>query len=345
MNAAPPTAPTAATRIGRRRLLAGAWGLGCAGWLTACSEPIGPLRLGSIVFPTYEYAFLARELGWLDDRKVRLIELPANTYSLRALAAHQLDACQLTLDEVLTAREAGIDLAVVMVLDISAGADAVYARRPMALAEIKGKRIAVETGATGALMLDGLLEAAGLDLAAIRTLPITLDRSAEAYQQGEADLVVSAQPWSSRIEAMGGVRLFDSRAIPNLIVDVLAVRREVLDPQAESLRQVVSALLGARQHQAAQPVDAAMRMAPRLQMAAADVPEVFMGLRIPGLAENRELLAPGGALQHSAADLMRRMQAHGLLRLGAAGSRPGRPMTLGPLLDARFLPASLATPA
>jgi NitT/TauT family transport system substrate-binding protein len=336
---------TPADHPDRRRLLGGLLCLGASGLLAACREPVGPLRLGSIVFPTYEYAFLARELGWLDERQVRLIELPANTYSLRALAAHQLDACQLTLDEVLAAREAGIDLAVVMVLDISVGADAIYAHRPLALSELKGKRIAVETGAGGALMLDGLLQAAGLSPADIRTLPITLERSVDVFQQGEADVVVSAQPWSSRIEALGGVRLFDSRAIPNLIVDVLAVRREVMDSHADALRRVVSTVLQARQHQVAQPLDASARMAPRLGLPPADVPEVFMGLRIPGLADNRELLAPGGILQQASAELMRRMQAHGLLQLGSAGGRGGVARTLGPLLDARYLPAALEMPA
>ncbi len=324
--------------LSRRQALGGLLGLGVGGALSACSEPLPPLRLGSIVFPTYEYAFLARELGWLDARRVRLIELPANTFSLRALAAGQLDACLLTLDEVLTARAAGIDLAVVMVLDISAGADAVYARTPLALSDLRGKRIAVETGASGALMLDGLLQAAGLDATAVRTMPITLERSAEVFRAGEVDLVVSAQPWSTRIEAEGGVRLFDSRAIPDRIIDVLAVRREPLARHADTLRVLVAALLRARQHQVAQPADAARRMAARLQLAPADVPEVFMGLRIPGLAENREWLAVGGPLQQSAIELTRLMQAHGLLR-HAGGDR--RALPPADLFDLRYLPAGL----
>ena len=76
--------------------------------LAGCQEPIPALRVGSILFPTYEYAFLARDLGLLDPKRVRLIELPASTYTLRALAAGQLEAAQLTLDEVITARSGGI---------------------------------------------------------------------------------------------------------------------------------------------------------------------------------------------------------------------------------------------
>ncbi|RZS54553.1 ABC transporter substrate-binding protein [Sphaerotilus mobilis] len=325
----------------RRQILAGLLALGGSGVLTACSEPLPPLRVGSIVFPTYEYAFLARDLGWLDERLVRLVELPANTYSLRALAAGQLDACQLTLDEVVTARSAGIDLAVLLVLDISAGADAIYARQPIALAELRGKRIAVESGANGAVMLEGLLNAAGLAVSDIRTLPMTLDRSVEVFHSGEADLVVTAPPWSNRIEAEGGVRVFDSRALPNLIVDVLAVRRARLASHAATLRLLVSALLEARQHQVAHPEDAARRMATRLQLAPADVPAAFMGLHIPGLAENRTLMAVDGPLVQSARELLHLMQAHGLLRRTSSAGHASLPPDL---FDLRFLPATLGSP-
>jgi NitT/TauT family transport system substrate-binding protein len=54
--------------------------------------------VGSIVFPGYESLFLAREAGLLEERQVRLIELLANTDTLRALAAGQLEAAALTLD-------------------------------------------------------------------------------------------------------------------------------------------------------------------------------------------------------------------------------------------------------
>ncbi len=33
--------------------------------LSGCQGPVPALRVGSIVFPTCEYAFLARELGWI----------------------------------------------------------------------------------------------------------------------------------------------------------------------------------------------------------------------------------------------------------------------------------------
>jgi hypothetical protein len=105
----------------RRLLLAAA----VAGWLPAlhaCSAPVAAMRVGSIVYPGYESMFLARELGLLDERRVRLVELLHNSDTLRALAAGQLEAAALSLDGLLTARADGVDLRAVLVFDVAAGA-------------------------------------------------------------------------------------------------------------------------------------------------------------------------------------------------------------------------------
>ena len=53
--------------------------------LAACQAPVAPIRVGSIVFPGYELMFLARELGLLNERQVRLVELLSNTDTVRGV--------------------------------------------------------------------------------------------------------------------------------------------------------------------------------------------------------------------------------------------------------------------
>ena len=73
--------------------------------LGGCSPPHRPLRIGTIVFPGYELLFLARAMGWLNPGQVRLIELQSSSDSVRAQAAGKLEAAQLTMDELMAARE------------------------------------------------------------------------------------------------------------------------------------------------------------------------------------------------------------------------------------------------
>jgi NitT/TauT family transport system substrate-binding protein len=315
--------------IPRRRLLAcGAAALISPG-LAACSAPVAPLRVGCIVFPGYEDLFLARELGLLDERRVRLVELLANTDTLRALAAEQLEAAAMTLDELMTARADGVDLRAVLVFDVSDGADVVLAKAPISLATLAGKRVAVEDGAMGAVMLSALLDAAGLQAQQIRLVHMTLDRSEELFASGGVDVVVTADPWAARMEKHGAQRIFDSRAIPGRIVDVLAVRADALQSHAAALRHLLSSHFAARKLMHDAPQRCTELMAARLQTPAAEVQALFRGLQLPDLAQNRAMLTAGGTVDQTAGALQKIMQGAGLL--------PATP-DLAALAEPRFLP-------
>jgi NitT/TauT family transport system substrate-binding protein len=312
----------------RRRRLLGASALAL---LAGCSAPLPRLRVGSIVFPGYELLFVARELGLLDESRLRLIEMHSNTDTMRALATGRLEAAALTLDEAMTQRADGVDLRVLAVLDVSDGADVVLSRRPLAsLSELAGKRIGVEDGAAGAVMLGALLDAAGLSPGMVVKVPMMLDGSVEAYRSGKVDAIVSAEPWAAQIEAEGGVRIFDSRAIPNRIVDVLVARADVLQSQGAALRQLLAGHFLALKLLREQPDKAARLMAARMELQAAEVLPTFRGLKLPDAAENRSLLGPGGGFARSVQELLQQMLAQGLLR---------RSIALAELVDMSFLPA------
>ena len=83
----------------RRRYLGWAGAALITPLVAACSAPVSPMRVGSIVFPGYEGLFLAREYGYLDVHRVRLVEMLANTDTLRSLAVEQLEAAAMTLDD------------------------------------------------------------------------------------------------------------------------------------------------------------------------------------------------------------------------------------------------------
>lgn len=306
--------------------------LGCLSalpWLAACQAPVAPLRVGSIVFPGYESLFVARDLGWLDATRVRLMEMTSNTETLRALASGQLEAANLTLDEMMSARADGIPLRIVNVLDVSHGADVVMMRPGIRQpAAWQGKRIGVEDSAGGAIMLAALLDAHGLALQNVVKVPMTLDRSVEIYQSGQVDAVVSAEPWASQLEAMGAVRVFDSTAIPGRIIDVLAVRAEALHTHASAVAHAVEVHDRVLGWLPQNPGRAAELMAPRLGVTADAVMTTFKGLQLPRRDEVRAMMSEGGTLGQTVAELQALMLARELL---------ARPLAWGDLVDGRFV--------
>lgn len=301
----PLTAP-----LHRRHWMAIAAGLSLSG----CQAPPPVLRLGAIPFAGYSFLFLAQALGLTDPRLVRMKELRSNTDVMRALATSRLDAAALTLDEVLSGVQGGLALQVVAVLDQSAGADAVMARPPLREArDLRGRRIAVESSAVGALMLAALLDAAGLRAADVEQVRTALPDSAEAYRQGRADAVVTAEPWASQLEAEGAIRLFDSRAIPGRIVDVLVVRHEVLATHAQQVEAAVNGHFAALHRFQTQPATVSATLAQRLQLPPAEVASAFQGLDLPSRQANQQLLARGGVVAQGLPALVALLQAQGLL--------------------------------
>lgn len=309
--------------------------LQCGGALLAtlagCRAPSPLLRVGCIVFPGYELLVLARELELLPPALIRLVEMRTNTDVLQALAAGQLEAACLTLDEVLTARGNGIEMCVIAVLDSSAGADALMARPGLEhLKALAGQRIGAEDSASGALMLGAALSAAGLVMSDVRKVPMSMNRSVEAYRSGTVDAVITAEPWVSLLQKEGARKHFDSRAIPDRIVDVLAVRADVIPRSAEALRALLRGHFAALHHFRVQPEDAVRRMAPRLSLPPEDVAAAFNGLVLPDARQNLQMLAPDGTLPKSGRQLVRLLLDQGLL---------ATPPSMTRWLDPQFIPA------
>jgi NitT/TauT family transport system substrate-binding protein len=151
--------------------------------MTGCSRS-QPLRLGIHPWIGYETLYIAREFGWLSPDVV-LHEGKIAGDSLVALKQGAVDAAALTLDEVMTARAAGVSLVVVLVFDVSAGADVVLARSDIGeLKDIVGRRIGVEPSAVGEIMLARVLEAAGLEQKSVAKIDLPPDRQLEAWRQG-----------------------------------------------------------------------------------------------------------------------------------------------------------------
>ncbi|MBN8494354.1 MAG: ABC transporter substrate-binding protein [Burkholderiales bacterium] len=321
--------PSSPPWLPRRSLLRAGLGA-CLAPLAACAPPVPTLRVGVIVFPGYEPLFVAREAGRVDPHVVRLVEMRSSTDTQQALGVRQLEAAAMTLDEVLVCRAEGLDLRVVAVLDESAGADAVVARAPWRVPrDLAGRRVGVEAGAVSAVMLDAMLQSAGLGAHDIIKVPVTQATAVRLWDERRLDAVVTCEPFVSALERGGATRVFDSSAVPGRIVDVLAVTAEAIERQPQSVQRLVAAHFDGLRLMRAQPAEAAQVVATRLRVPPAEVPAAFRGLHQPDVAQVRALLG-GDALRRSAEALRQLMLAQGLL--------PRDPGAVDRLVDPRFLP-------
>ncbi|MDP1708783.1 MAG: ABC transporter substrate-binding protein [Gammaproteobacteria bacterium] len=279
-------------------------------------QPPPPLRVGTNVWLGYEPLYLARDLGYFEGGPVHLVEYASATEVLRAFRNHAVEAAALTLDEALLLLDSGQQPRVVLVMDVSNGADVILGRAGMrGLGDLKGRRIGVEHGALGAYVLARALTLAGMTLDEIQVVPLPAVAHERAFLQHEVDAVVTFEPVRTRLLQQGAAKLFDSSQIPGEIVDVLVVRSDYLEREAAAVAGLVQNWFRALAYVELHPEDAAARMRPRLALDADEIQAAWQLLRIPDIARNlrmirgsgAELLAPVRYMQHS-------MRAQKLLR-------------------------------
>lgn len=318
-------------KSGRRRVLKQLPILGLSPWVAACSPDPG-FAVASHVWPGYELMFVARQEGWLPDHGLLLHETVSASESLAALATGQVAGAALTLDEVLLARGQAIPLTVVLIFNISNGADVVLGRAGMrSIADLRGARIGVETSALGALLVHEILARSGIRRSEVEIVPATADQHDELWESGGVAALITYEPMASRLENRGAVRLFDSRAMPDTIFDVLAVRPDLPDRHRDALRALLAAHFRALRHLRHSPFDAAYRMAGRLGLSGPEVLETLRNLELPDLGHNRRYL---GVERERIEEAARK-----LVRIMVDASLLARPDDLAGLVDDRYLPA------
>ncbi len=275
---------------GRSRALAGAALLLALGSCVRAPEPV--LRIGTNVWIGCEPLYLAREMGYLDPKAVQLVEYPSASEVLRAFRNQAIDGMVISLDELFGLASEGLLPKVILVVDVSHGADAIVARPgTQSMKDLKGKRVAVESGALGAFVLSRALALNGMKASDVKVVPMESNEQPDAFVKGQVDAAVTFDPYREQLLRAGARSVFDSTQIPGEIVDLIAMRMGVLDAQPKSVQVLLSGWFKAIDYLNHQPRDAAQRMGIRQQISGEQFLKSLQRLHIPTREENLRMLS------------------------------------------------------
>ncbi len=289
--------------------------------LHGCDQAQKPIRLGTNVWPGYEPLYLAQSLGLLDAERVRLVGYPSATEVIEAFRNGSLEAASLTLDEALTLLDKAVPIKIILVHDVSDGADVIIARPGIeTVVDLRGRAVGVESTALGAYVISRALAINRVELADVRIKHLDVNQHEDAYRKGDIDAAVTFEPFRTRLLAMGAHEIFSSRELPGEIVDVLVVRQKVYDKRMADLRHITQGWFGALAFLAQEPSEAAAEMAKRLRISADEVLASLQVIRFPDLEENVALLSGRHAeLLSTLGNLSRAMTDKGLIRHDVSG--------------------------
>jgi NitT/TauT family transport system substrate-binding protein len=259
--------------------------------LAAC-EPEPTLRIGTNVWIGSEPLYLARELGRLDAATVQLVEYPSASEVLRAFRNQAIDGMVISLDELFGLAVDGLQPRVILVVDVSHGADVVVGRNGMrSMRDLKGKSVAVESSALGAFVLSRALAVNGMQPTDVNIVHLESNEQPTAFEKGVVDGAVTFDPYRAQFLRAGARTLFDSRQIPGEIVDLLAVRDDAIKKHPRAIDALLNGWFDALDYIQRDPKDAARRMGIRQQTSGEQFLEAQGGLHIPSRAENLRMLS------------------------------------------------------
>ncbi|MBF0458946.1 MAG: ABC transporter substrate-binding protein [Nitrospirae bacterium] len=261
--------------------------------LCGCAQDAQPLRVGTNVWPGYEPLYLARELKHL-DKNIVLAEYSSASDVIGGFRYNAIDAAALTLDEAILLVQDGLDVTIVLVMDVSSGADVILGRQGLhTLADIGGKRVGLEMTALGSYFFTIAMEKTGLKPSEAELINLPVDRHEAAFKTGMIDAVVTFEPVKTKLIDAGANVLFDSSMVYGAIVDVLIVSNGYLGKSpsnVKTLNALLEGWFGSLEYMKRNPQDANKQMSEREGIGKEEFAAALKGLHIPDREENHSML-------------------------------------------------------
>jgi len=250
-----------------------------------------PLKIGYSDWPGWVAWEVAIEKQWFKEEGVE-VEFEWFDYvaSMDAFAAGQLDAVAMTNGDALVTGATGAKSVMILINDYSNGNDMVVAGPGIAsVTDLKGKKIGVEIGFVGHLLLLNALEENGMTEADVELVNVPTNETPQVLASGDVDAIVAWQPNSGMALQMvpGSAAVYTSADEPGLIYDVLAVSPSSLAANRDEWTKVAKVWYRAVDYikDPATRADAVRIMASRVGLEPAEYETFIDGTKILTLEE------------------------------------------------------------
>lgn len=269
-----------------------------AGLLMAGSAIAEPLKIGYSDWPGWVAWEIAVEKKMFDKVGVDVqFEWFDYVASMDAFAAGQLDAVAMTNGDALVTGSTGASNVMILVNDYSNGNDMIVGAPGIrSIKDLKGKKVGVEIGFVGHLLLLNALEKNGMNESDVELVNVPTNETPQVLASGQVDAIVAWQPNSGQALSLvpGSSRIYSSANEPGLIYDVLAVSPSSLSAHKAEWTKVLKAWYMAVDYlnDPATHEDAIAIMAARVGLKADGYKGFIKGTKILTLKETLPFLEP-----------------------------------------------------
>jgi NitT/TauT family transport system substrate-binding protein len=258
------------------------------------------------------------------------------TDSLNALSSGAIDANSQTLNDTLVSVSAGAKQRIVLVNDNSTGNDQVICAGDIhGVADLKGKRIAVEKGTVDHYLLLLALQQAGLGPADVLIDPLSTSDAAKAFAAGNVDCAAVFAPFTTvALARPGSAAVATSAEFPGAVPDHLVFRADVVTQHPDEVQAIVDTWFDTIKWIKDNPAAAAEIMARRAGVTVSEYQAYEAGTSIFTRQQNVDAFSPGTTPDHLNAQA--NIIADFMTDVGLVAARP----SFAEVLDPRFVKAA-----
>mgnify|MGYP005852751309 CR=1 FL=1 len=269
--------------------------------LAACA-PAAPdkvqVRIGTQPWIGYGPWYIAAEKGYFGQYNlaVELVHFNTDQDVNAAFASGNMEAANLATHTATKLFTAGVELRIVLLEDASYEADAILAGAGIqSIADLKGKKVAYEEGATSDLLLNYALAQNGMSVADITPVPLPASDAGLALAAGEVDAAVTYEPYITEVLKQDASLslLYTAAENPGLISDVLVVPLAFAQSNPQAVRDLVKVWDEALAFYKTNPEEAKAIISRNVGAEPADLETAFEGVEFYDLAANNAQLSGG----------------------------------------------------
>jgi NitT/TauT family transport system substrate-binding protein len=235
-----PTIRTGGTCMSRLRTILAGLAFAAA---IAQAAAAAPLNIGYSDWPGYLPWQIAIEKGWFKQAGVDVNFLWFDySASLDAFTAGKLDADHIANGDSLVLGGSGAKNVMIIASDYSNGNDMVIGAPGIkSVAQLKGKKIAVEVGLVDHLLVETALKKEGLTAKDVTLVNTKTNDTPQVLASGQVAAIAAWQPSSGQaLHLVPGSRpIYTSRDAPGLLYDGLVVSPQSLASRRDDWRKIV----------------------------------------------------------------------------------------------------------
>jgi NitT/TauT family transport system substrate-binding protein len=291
----------------------------CLFIFTGCKKESPPIRVGMIIWPGYDFLYLAEKNGFCKEEgvNVQLFDFVSLSDSRRAFERGQIDVVAGTIVELLITRESSDrSPQAFFVTDFSNGADVILGKSPIStVSELKGKRVGVEPASLDLLTLNLALRQNQMNLDDVTLIPLAQNGMEYGFEMQEVDAICTYPPTSLKVLSKGDANiLFNSTQIPGYIVDVLMADESFINNRSEDLAKLLrafdKAILFTKEH----PEEALPVIADHDQLTVEELEVAYSGMIVEPLENQMQYFSDHGQLVKAASIAIEVLKETGVVK-------------------------------